>query len=103
MTYFSALDLESDIDSAKAMLETCLESLEDNGEIIDKGLAVMDKIEDFSIYDADDLGAVLDMVLQILTILFPDTEWDDFDRIEQAEVTMQTLREKGFVGFDLYG
>ena len=103
MTCFSAFDLESDIDSAKLQLETCLENLEQNGEIIDKGLEVMAKIEDFGMFDADDLGAVLDMVLHILEMLFPDIDWDDFDRIEQAEVALQALCDKGFAGFDLYG
>lgn len=99
---FNIFDAESDIEQAKMILEEVIESLERSSDEVEKGQDCVEVIEQFGMSDSEELQAVLDMNLEVLKAIFPDQDWDDFDDIEQAVITLQTMVNSGFAGFDLY-
>lgn len=99
---FNIFDAESDIEQAKMILEEVIESLERSSDEVEKGQDCVEVIEQFGMSDSEELHAVLDMNLEVLKAIFPDQDWDDFDDIEQAVITLQTMVNSGFAGFDLY-
>lgn len=99
---FNIFDAESDIEQAKMILEEVIEGLERSSDEVEKGQDCVEVIEQFGMSDSEELHAVLDMNLEVLKAIFPDQDWDDFDDIEQAVITLQTMVNSGFAGFDLY-